>query len=103
MAVGVAFPDAAVGAVDQELGALVAGDRARLIDGGGLGIVDRRGTLSPGAPYGPTAIMRDNMLISLGHLEITLEQMTAGRFLHGGRLLSQQSPDSEFLKYFVRI
>jgi hypothetical protein len=79
--VGVALPDAAVGAVDQELGALVAGDRAGLIDGGGLGIVDRRGALSPGAPYGPTGVMRDNMLISLGHLEITLEQLTAGVFL----------------------
>ncbi|KAF0098946.1 MAG: Uncharacterized protein FD144_4021 [Rhodospirillaceae bacterium] len=103
MAVGVALPDAAVGAVDQELGALVAGDGAGLIDGGGLGIVDRRGALGPGAPYGPTAVTRDNMLISLGHFEITLEQLTAGGFLHGGRLLSRQSPDSEFPKYSVRI
>lgn len=65
---GVALTDATVGAVDQELGALVAGDGTGLIDGGGLSIVNRGGALSPGAPYGPAIVTRDNMLISLGHL-----------------------------------
>ncbi len=69
MAVGITITDAAIGAVDQKLGALMAGDGAGLIDCGGLGRVNRCGALGALAADGPAALVRHNVLISLRHLD----------------------------------
>jgi hypothetical protein len=72
--VGVAIADAAIGAVNEEFGTLMAGDRASLVDGGRLGVVNRRGALSTGAADSPAAFMRYNVLISLRHFGFSRTQ-----------------------------
>ena len=53
---------------------LMARDRAGLVDGRRLGVVNRGGALGAGAADGPPSLMRHNMLISLGHLGFSLTQ-----------------------------
>lgn len=56
----------------EKLGALVARDLARAVDGLPLGPVNRRGTLATGTTHGPPILMWDNMLITFPHFNLLL-------------------------------
>ena len=64
VAVGVAFPDTAVPAVDEQFAALISSDLARGLDGLVLGLMYRTGALTAGPADSPSAIVRNDMLIS---------------------------------------
>lgn len=100
MAVGVAVPNAAVLAVDQELGALIPGDRAGLRDGRRLRVVHGHGALSARAADRPPALMRHNVLISFGHWDLCLKKTIAGVFLQRRRLFRGWVPDRQIPKFF---
>ena len=64
VSVGVAFPDTAVPAVDEQLAALIPSDLSRGIDGLMLGLVYRTGALTAGPTDSPSTIVRNDMLIT---------------------------------------
>ena len=68
-AVGVALTDAAVGSVDEHFRALIAGDVTRLGDRGLLRRVDGCCLCIASAFHDPTVLVRNNMLIFLGHFD----------------------------------
>ena len=74
VAVGVAFPDTAVPAVDEQLAALIPSDLSRGIDGLMLGLVYRTGALTAGPPDSPSAIVRNDMLITFCHVNLPIQK-----------------------------
>ena len=72
---GVAIPDTAVPAVDEQFAVLIPSDLTRGINGLALGPVDRSGTLTTGSADGPSAIVRNNVLITFRHVNLLIQKV----------------------------
>lgn len=64
IAMGIAFPDTAIPAVDKKLGFLIASDLSTCINRLALGPVNGRSSLTACATDSPPVFMRHNMLIA---------------------------------------
>ena len=74
VAVGVAFPDTTVPAVDEQFAALIPSDLSRGIDGLVLGLMYRTGALTASPADSPPAIVRNDMLISFCHVNLLVQK-----------------------------
>ena len=71
----VAFADTAVPAVDEQFAVLIPSDLTRGINGLPLGPVDRSGTLTTGSADGPSAVVRNNVLIAFCHVNLLIQKV----------------------------
>ena len=71
----VAFADTAVPAVDEQFAVLIPSNLTRGINGLPLGPVDRSGTLTTGSADGPSAVVRNNVLIAFCHVNLLIQKV----------------------------